>query len=217
MFSEFFNGFVVFLTNTIGAWGYLGILILMIVESSFIPFPSEVVLIPAGILIANGEMSWLPVITMAIMGSIIGALINYYIALSLGRRLTNRLVSRYGKIFMVNKDTILKSEKYFDSHGEITILAGRLIPGIRQIISLPAGFSRMNIFKFILFTTIGALIWSGFLTYAGYLIGANLSSQEPNLKMLSLIGIIIAIALIGSYVMFRKKIQNTGFNKLDRM
>ncbi len=158
-------------------WGYVLIFALMTIESSFIPFPSEVIMIPAGFLAYRGELSFgIPLIDMTVAllsglaGSLTGAFINYYLALWLGRP----FLYRYGKYLFIRPKLLSRVERIFLEHGEITTFTCRLLPGIRQLISLPAGFSRMPLIRFSLFTSLGAGIWSLILVWIGYYLG-NLS------------------------------------------
>jgi membrane protein DedA with SNARE-associated domain len=202
-----FEEIISYLVGVMDSLGYVGIFVLMAIESSFFPFPSEIVLIPAGIAVAKGELIASFVFIAALLGSLVGAFFNYYIGLYLGRKAINALLIRYGKILFISKKSIFKSERYFDKHGEITTFVGRLIPGIRQLISLPAGFSKMNLFKFTFFTGLGAGIWIIILIYLGYLFGNNISLIENNLGVLTQLFIGLSLVCILIYIMFKNKIK----------
>ncbi|MEK6848390.1 MAG: DedA family protein [Nanoarchaeota archaeon] len=205
MALEIIQGIASFLVSAINAGSYLGIFILMSIESSFIPFPSEIVLIPAGFLAAKGEMSFFIIMLMAIAGSIAGALINYYLALHLGRRIVNRLVFRYGRFFLISQETILKAERFFQKHGAITMFIGRLIPVIRQLISLPAGFARMPLAPFLIYTTLGAGIWSIILVYLGYFLGNNTELIKQYLGQITIALLALCGIIIISYVILKRR------------
>lgn len=184
--------------------GYLGIFLLMVIESSFIPFPSEVVMIPAGVLVARGELSFFLVMVAGTLGSFVGALVNYFLALVLGRKLVNALVTKYGKFVFISEKKILKTEKFFAGHGEITTFIGRLIPVIRQLISLPAGFARMSLFKFSFFTALGAGIWSFILVFIGVFYGENQGLVNGMLTNITLWVMVFVVIMIVGYVSLRK-------------
>jgi len=157
------------IVSYIGDLGYLGIFLLMFLESTFFPFPSEIVMIPAGYLAFQGEMNLYLIVLVGIVGSLAGALLNYYLAMYFGRA----FFLKYGKYFFIKEETLIKLDTFFAKHGEISTFTGRLIPGIRQLISLPAGLARMNVARFSLFTALGAGIWVVVLVALGYLVGSN--------------------------------------------
>lgn len=205
MLAQLFDPIVNFFLSTVGNWGYLGIFILMAIESSIIPVPSELVLIPAGVLIYQNQMSVLSVFLVSLAGSIVGSLICYYLALIFGRKLTEKFLLRYGKLFFIDEGHLIKSEKYFENHGEITVFIARLIPGIRHLISLPAGFSRMNLPRFCIYTGLGAGLWSLVLMGLGYFFGGNMQVIKNNLDMIT-IGVLLFLAvLILIYIYYRLK------------
>ena len=188
------------LVDLVFDWGYLGIFLLMAVESSFIPFPSEIILIPAGYLASKGDMSLGMIMTSALSGSLIGAFINYYLALLLGRK----ILKKYGKYFFISENALEKMDNYFDKHGAISTFIGRLIPGIRQLISIPAGLSRMNLVVFSSFTALGAGIWALILTLLGYYIGENQELIDTYLKQITIV-VLIALVLLGSWYAYYQK------------
>ncbi len=190
------------LVDLIFDWGYVGIFLLMAIESSFIPFPSEIVLIPAGYLASQGEMNIGMILASAISGSMVGAYTNYYLALKLGRK----IVLRYGKYFFIKEATLQKMDSFFAKHGAISTFTGRLIPGVRQLISIPAGLARMNMVKFSLYTALGAGIWAIILILLGYYIGQNQELIHTYLKQITIVVVVSIIAFIGYYYKKQKKI-----------
>lgn len=191
-----------FIVQTVGNLGYFGIFAMMFLESSFFPFPSEVVMVPAGYLASKNEMNIFLAIFMGIFGSLTGAIFNYYLAIKFGRR----FLIRYGKYFFLQEESLQKMETFFTNHGHISTFSGRLIPGVRQYISLPAGLARMNLFKFSLYTSLGAGIWVVILTLLGYFIGQNQEEIKSYLHIITIaILILIAIAVF-VYVKIKSKL-----------
>ncbi|MCK9454630.1 MAG: DedA family protein [Sulfurimonas sp.] len=188
------------LVELIFEWGYLGIFLLMTIESSFVPFPSEIILIPAGYLASKGEMSITMIMISALGGSMSGAYINYYLALLLGRK----ILSRYGKYFFIKEDALYKMDSYFEKHGHISTFIGRLVPGIRQLISIPAGLSHMNLGIFSLYTALGAGIWAFILVMLGYFIGENQELIESYLKQITITVLVVLILLASWYIYYQK-------------
>lgn len=205
MLSNILSAITNFLINLIDVGSYWGIFILMTIESSFIPFPSEVVMIPAGYLVYQGKMSLPLAFSAGLLGSIVGALFNYYLAFYLGRNIVDKLVSKYGKIFFLDSNSIHKSEAFFSKYGDITTFVGRLIPVIRQLISLPAGFAKMKLSKFIVYTSLGAGIWVAVLLSIGYFFGANQEIINQNLNVISRVILILVILVIAIYLFVKNK------------
>ncbi len=190
-----------FLVDTIGAMGYWGIFLLMFLESTFFPFPSEVIMIPAGYLAYQGEMNLYLVVIIGIVGSLAGALFNYYIAMHFGRR----FLLKYGRYFFVKPETLDKLEAFFHKHGELSTFNGRLIPGIRQLISLPAGLARMNLFKFSFYSALGAGIWVIVLVAVGYLVGSNATLISQYLHTATVIALVSIVFITLFYVVRQKR------------
>jgi len=192
-----------FITDQIFDMGYLGIFLLMLIESSFIPFPSEIVLVPAGYLASKGDMDISLILLASLLGSIGGALINYFGALYVGRK----FLLRYGKYILISEETLDKMEVFFKKHGAISTFTGRLIPGIRQLISIPAGLSRMNLKVFIFYTSLGALIWSIILVALGYLIGENQELIKEYLSQIVAVTL-VCVAIITTFYVINHKRKN---------
>ena len=190
-----------FLVNQIGDMGYMGIFLLMFLESTFFPFPSEIIMIPAGYLAYQGAMNLYMVIFVGILGSVAGALLNYYLAMHLGRK----IILKYGKYFFIQEETLDKLDAFFAKHGEISTFTGRLIPGIRQLISLPAGLARMNIAKFSFYTAIGAGIWVVVLVAVGYVVGSNQELISKYMRSATLIALVSVVLIIIFYVVRNRR------------
>jgi len=191
------------LLTTIGALGYPGIFLLMAMESSVIPVPSELVMPPAGYLAQRGLMNIWIAIFMGTVGSLVGAYANYYAAHYLGRP----LLLKYGKYVWITEEKFAKVEQYFKDHGEISTFIGRLLPVVRHLISLPAGLAGMNHMKFTIYTLAGAGIWVTILTWIGYFIGANreLIMQYSHQAVIGVV--IVSAVIIAIYIRNHRKKQ----------
>lgn len=189
------------LVDTIGRMGYTGIISLMFLESSFFPFPSEVVMPPAGYLAWKGEMSLALVLLSGIAGSLLGALFNYWVAVKFGRP----FLLRWGKYFFVSPESVEKADEFFSKHGHVSTLVGRLLPVIRQYISLPAGIARMPLKIFTLYTSIGAGAWVIVLTFAGYLLGEHQDMLKEYLHVITIACIGLACAIVAGYVLILRR------------
>lgn len=190
-----------FIIDAVAGMGYWGIFFLMFIESTFFPFPSEVVMVPAGYLASQGRMDIGIVIFAGLAGSVAGALFNYMIALYAGRA----FFLKYGQYLLVKTHTFHKIEAFFLKHGPISTFTGRLIPGIRQLISLPAGLARMDLKWFVFYTSLGAGIWVTILSVLGYIIGDNpelMQKSIHNATIWVLVGVLVILAV---YIKFRRR------------
>lgn len=184
---------------------YWTITLLMMIESSFIPFPSEIVVPPAAYKAAAGsELNVFLVVLFATIGADIGALINYYLAKLIGRPLVYKFAnSRIGHMCLIDEAKVQKAEKYFDDHGAISTFVGRLIPAVRQLISIPAGLAKMKISTFLLYTTLGAGLWNIILAAIGYYLESVVPEEQLMSKVteyskeISYLFIIIAVVIVG--------------------
>ena len=197
------------LLTTIGALGYPGIFLLMAMESSVIPIPSELVMPPAGYLAQQGEMSMLVAILCGTMGSLVGAYANYFAARYLGRP----LILKYGKYVWITEEKFARVETFFHKHGEISTFIGRLLPVVRHLISLPAGLAGMNHWKFSLYTLLGAGIWVTVLTGIGYFIGKE-QALIMRYSHQAVIGVVVFSALLIAVYVWRHRRKSS--RKIER-
>lgn len=191
---------------------YWTVMIFMIIESSFIPFPSEIVVTPAAYKAANGEMNIYLVVFFSTIGAILGSLFNYYVAKWLGRPIIYKFAnSKFGHLCLIDEQKILQAERYFEKHGSISTFIGRLLPGIRQLISIPAGLAKMKMGKFLLYTTLGAGIWNVILAALGYFLSKvpGIETEEQVLEKVTTysheIGwsLLIVVVLAIAYFVFK--------------
>jgi membrane protein DedA with SNARE-associated domain len=201
MLSSFFH----WLADTVLALGYPGIVILMAIESSVLPLPSELVMPPAGYLAAQGKMSAVAAVLCGTLGSVLGALVNYGLAVFVGEP----VLRKYGKYVLVSERSLDRTERFFRRHGEISTFVGRLLPVIRHLISIPAGMSRMSLSRFVSFTAAGAGIWCAILTYLGWLIGRHGEAVDraigPYVHQVFVRYILPAlVVLVAGYVLWRR-------------
>jgi membrane protein DedA with SNARE-associated domain len=170
MLTNLFNFFI----NIAHSLGYGGVVLLMTIESSFLPLPSEVVIPPFAYLAAQGRFNIFLVILFGVIGSVLGATINYIISRTLGRAIVYRLVdTKFAKLLLINREKLERSEKIFLDNSSWSTFWGRLVPVVRHLISIPAGFCEMPYGRFILFTALGSFVWVSVLALLGYFVGAN--------------------------------------------
>lgn len=199
-----------FIVEKVGDWGYTGIFVMMTIESSFfIPFPSEVAMIPAWYLSSIGEMNIYLAFLAWTCGALLGASINYFIGKKVGWPAIRLFIHKYGKYFLINAKHYDKTENFFKKHGSITTFNGRLIPGVRQFISLPAGIFKMNFAKFFLYTWVWAWIWNIVLLAIWYIAGENRALISEYSKE-AIIGTLVIIVIFSVIYYFVNKKRQKG-------
>ncbi|MDD7597978.1 MAG: DedA family protein [Prevotella sp.] len=211
-------------SSLMGNLNYWTVFLLMYIEGTVIPVPSELIVSPAAYHAAAGHLDVALVIIFATLGAVLGSATNYVAAYYLGRPIVYRFAnSKLGHLCLLNQEKIQKSEKYFNDHGVIATLTGRLLPGIRQVISVPAGLAKMKFWKFILYTTIGAGIWNCVLAALGWYLHSIVPEEQLNDKILeyndhikvvilSLFGLMVAYFVIKHFLNKRKKNKNQSSN-----
>ncbi len=197
-----------YLVNFVHQFGYWGVFITCFLESTFFPLPSEVTMIPAGYLVQQGLWNGWIVLVLSIAGTVLGSLFNYWIAFKMGRP----LLARYGKYMFFGPERMEQLDTYFKSHGEISIFTGRLILGVRHVISFPAGLAKMNLRNFTILTGLGGGIWMATLILVGYFIGGNKDLVHAYMPFITAIFITGVITMIAFYIwqQRRKAAKNVG-------
>jgi membrane protein DedA with SNARE-associated domain len=193
------------ITNTMNSLGYWGIGLLMFLENLFPPIPSELIMPLAGYTATtpNTQIQVLPAIAFGVIGTIVGAIPWYYAGAILGKRRLESLADSYGKWIGISSEDIERSIHWFQRHGSKAVLFGRLVPGIRTLISVPAGLSRMPIVPFFIYSTIGTIGWVTLLTYAGYFLGRNYKLVEGYIDVISKVVVVGVLAAIASFIGYR--------------
>jgi len=202
---EFFQSLADWYMNNMS---YVTIFLLMALESTFVPMPSEIVIPPAAWKAASGDLNVFMVVLVATAGAIIGASFNYFMSLWLGRPIVYAFAeSKVGKLFLLSKEKVMKAEAYFDDHGKSSTFIGRLVPGIRHLISIPAGLAKMDFKQFILFTAIGSTLWHAILAALSYFLYSQKEMFDKYMKEISYGLLVIGIVFIAYLVLraIRKK------------
>ncbi|MBF0261200.1 MAG: DedA family protein [Magnetococcales bacterium] len=189
------------LLEWMGQLDYFAIFVLMAMESSIFPVPSELVMIPAGYLVSTQKLTWGGSILASSLGSIVGSLGSYYLALWLGRP----FIARFGRYLLITEKHMQQTETFFAKHGEISIFTGRFLPGVRHLISMPAGVGRMRLSPFVVYTLVGATLWNIILLVMGYVIGENQAWVKQNTLWVVSGAVLFALLLIGGYVAWQRR------------
>jgi membrane protein DedA with SNARE-associated domain len=192
------------ITNTMESLGYWGIALLMFLENLFPPIPSELIMPLAGFTVAKGNMQLIPAIVAGVVGTILGAFPWYYIGKFISEPRLEYFADRYGKWISVSSKDIQKANIWFNKHGAKAVFLGRLVPGVRTLISLPAGINNMALIPFILYSTIGTTLWVGCLTFAGYKLGENYTLIDEYLDPVSKIVLASLIILFVIWVVWKQ-------------
>ena len=184
------------ITNTINSLGYLGIALLMFLENLFPPIPSELIMPLAGFTATQGKLNIIYVFLAGVVGSVLGGLVWYYPGKFLGEKRLKALADKYGKWITISSNDIDKATRWFNRQGGKAVFLGRLVPGVRTLISVPAGLSNMPLLPFLIYTTLGSALWVGLLTYSGYALGRNYGIVE---KYIDTITKIVVLAILGAF------------------
>jgi membrane protein DedA with SNARE-associated domain len=195
-------------TNTMESLGYMGIALLMFLENLFPPIPSELIMPLAGFTIAKGNMEFVPAILAGVIGTVLGAFPWYYLGKIVSEERLEHLADKYGKWITVSSKDIRKANEWFNRHGVKAVFFGRLVPGVRTLISLPAGINNMSLVPFVLYSTIGTTLWVVFLTTIGYLLGDHYTLVEEYLGPISKI---VLLSLIIWFIIWIVRKRNRRY------
>lgn len=197
------------ITNSISTWGYFAVFFLMTLESALIPIPSEVTMPFAGFLAGIGKLSFWPLVLIGGLANLTGSLISYALGYWGQEKFIRHLVKKYGRYLLISYDEIETAERWFRQRGELIAFGSRLLPVVRTFISLPAGFSQMNVFKFSIYTFLGAFLWSMVLAYLGVILGDNWNILEVYFRKFDILIIIGGMSLVAFYIWYKmRKIKN---------
>lgn len=195
-----------FIIHLIQTTGYMGIFVLMTLESALIPIPSEVTMPFAGFLANQGSLSFILVVLTGAFGNLVGSIIGYYIGYFLEENIIVSLINKYGKFLLITEHDYTKATHWFKKYGNSVVFFSRLLPGVRTFISLPAGLSEMNIWKFSAYTFAGSLLWSGVLAYVGFYLGGKWKDLEPVYRKFELAIVVLAVLAVLFYINHKLKI-----------
>lgn len=201
------------MVELIGSWiiqfistlGYFGIFILMTLESALIPIPSEVTMPFSGSLAALGRFNFWLVVVTGTVGNLIGSLLAYWLGWWGQEAVVRKVIVKYGKYFLISEREYDQSERWFRRHGEPIVFFSRILPVLRTFISLPAGIAKMNLTKFCIYTTVGSLLWSYFLTYIGVVLGNNWKSLEGYFRKFDIVIVVVGLLVVFWYVQRKMK------------
>lgn len=191
------------ISDTVNSLGYVGIALLMLLENIFPPIPSELIMPLSGFAVTQGKLNFIFVVLAGIIGSVLGALPWYYLGKLWGLKRIEKFIDNYGKWLTISRKDIQKSEKWFKRKGKATACFSRIVPGVRTYISVPAGITRMPLFPFLLYSTLGTALWVSLLTYAGYVLGNNYDRVKDFFAPISTI--VIVILVLGAIILVIKR------------
>ena len=197
-------------TNTVESLGYAGIVLLMFLENLFPPIPSEVIMPLAGFTARKGALTFSGVVLAGTSGAVIGAFPWYFLGRGIGPERLKNLVRARGKWLRVKVEDVERAERWFDRHGAAAVFIGRLVPGIRTLISVPAGFARMPILSFFAWTTLGSAAWTTFLAACGWMLRENYSAIEPYVSAISTLAILGVVVWFVVWIVRRRRAAAAG-------